>query len=179
MTTVFKSKTTGEIVDADIELNATSFVWTDLVNHPEMAAQGAADFPNTLTHELGHVIGLAHPCYTQHDGPNPLNDNNGDPELDCGDAALPASVLESTMFPAVATWDTQRRTLAADDQKAACDIYPSASAMCRRSPGDGCALIGRPSPRPGGRALSAFLAVLLASLSALVFRACYWKIRTT
>jgi hypothetical protein len=164
VTTIYKSKTTGEIVDADMEINAVRFLWADLVTHPDLGPLGAADFQNTLTHELGHVIGLAHPCYSQNDGPTRLTDNNGNPELDCKDPAVPASVSESTMFPAVATSDTLRRTLAADDQQAVCDIYPSTSTRCGPSQSDGCSLVGRAQNRPQGRALLSFLEVLLASL---------------
>ena len=164
VTTVYKSKTTGEIVDADMEINAVKFVWEDLVKRPDPGNQDAADFQNTLTHELGHVIGLAHPCYSQNDGPTRLNDNNGNPELDCGSPTLPAAVSESTMFPAVATSDTQRRTLAADDQQAVCDIYPSGLALCGQSQGDGCTLVGHAPTGTHGRALPTFLALLLASL---------------
>jgi hypothetical protein len=169
VTTVFKSKSTGEIVDADIEINAVKFVWTDLGNHPDLAAQGRADLQNTLTHELGHVIGLAHPCYTPNDGFPRLDDNTGTPELDCKDPALPLSTSEATMFPAVATSDIQRRSLAADDQQAACDIYPSATSTCHEAANSGCGVAPRPSEGLSQRR-STLVVLLSAWIAAMLIR---------
>jgi len=145
VTTLFKNKTTGEIVDADMEINAMSFAWADLVANPELADGRTADFQNTLTHELGHVIGLAHTCYSSNDGPTPLLDNTGKPEIVCGSSNVPASVTSSTMFPVVATSDTERRTLSPDDTLAACEIYPNPMAILA---GSGCAVSGPPSSKP-------------------------------
>jgi hypothetical protein len=171
VTSVFKSKSTGEIVDADMELNAVRFTWADLVERPELPDGSTADFQNTLTHELGHVIGLAHPCYSSNDGPSRLLDNTGVPELDCTDPNLPAAVLNTTMFPSVATSDTARRVLSPDDQQAACDIYPAASAMCLPTPSShGCSTLPS-APQPAGRAWLTILAgCLSAALLALALR---------
>ena len=49
VTTLFKNKTTGEIVDADMEINALHFTWADLVANPVQADGRTADFQNTLT----------------------------------------------------------------------------------------------------------------------------------
>jgi hypothetical protein len=141
VTTVFKSKTTGEIVDADMELNAVRFTWADLAAHPELANATTADFQNTVTHELGHVLGFAHPCWSATDGTPHLLDNSGLPELDCSAANLPASTIDSTMFPSVVPSDTLRRTLAADDQQAACDAYPLSARFCPGSGSGGCSLL--------------------------------------
>lgn len=161
VTSVLKNKVTGEIVDADMELNAVSFTWADLVAHPELADGMTADFQNTLTHELGHVIGLAHPCYSASDGGGRLNDNTGVPELDCTDPYLPASVLETTMFPSVQLDDVERRTLSSDDARAACEVYPgTASACAASSSASGCAMTPTPAD-PGLVAIVATLAVLV------------------
>jgi hypothetical protein len=163
VTSVFKNKVTGEIVDADMELNAVRFTWADLVAHPELAAGSTVDFQNTVTHELGHVIGLAHPCYSASDGGGRLNDNNGIPELDCSDPNLPPSVRETTMFPSVSFGDTQRRTLSPDDAQAACDTYPAPP------PNSGCSFVAA----PGEHSVTAFCAtvVLLALAFLAVHRA--------
>lgn len=46
----------GELIDADIELNAAN---NTFVLEP-MSGQGASDVRNTVTHEAGHVLGLDH-----------------------------------------------------------------------------------------------------------------------
>jgi len=135
VTTLFKNKKTGEIVDADMEINAVYYAWADLIADPTQATGMTADFQNTLTHELGHVIGLAHNCYIANDGPTPLTDNTGNTELNCGSANVPATVTDATMYPVVSTYDTERRSLTPDDQQAACEIYPSSQATCTSNSG--------------------------------------------
>jgi hypothetical protein len=166
VTSIFKNNVTGEIVDADMELNAVNFTWADLVAQPELASRTNADFQNTVTHELGHVIGLAHPCYSANDGGGRLNDNSGIPELDCTDANLPASVPETTMFPSASLGDVDRRTLSSDDAQAACDIYPGTRSACDApSPNQGCSMLR--TPNQGDIGFLATLAVLLfATLAA-------------
>jgi hypothetical protein len=165
VTTLFKNKTTGEIVDADMEINAVNFTWADLVAQPTLATGNTVDFQNTLTHELGHVIGLAHNCYTPNDGPAPLMDNTGNPEVACAGAS--AAVTEATMYPAVPTSDTDRRTLSPDDQKAACEIYPNTEASCVSFLGGGGCAVGGAKPTAPSRAW----AVGLMSCLALAFAA--------
>ena len=148
VTTLFKNTTTGEIVDADMEINAVNFAWADLVANPTLANGNIADFQNTLTHELGHVIGLTHNCYMSNDGPAPLLDNTGNPELVCGSAGVPATVTDATMYPVVPIRDTDRRTLSPDDQQAACEIYPSNQGTCGAGSGQGCSVAGPTSGAP-------------------------------
>jgi len=87
----------GQIRDTDIEINGAHFVFS-------AALAGAApqvDLENTLTHELGHVLGLSH------------------------------SVVEgATMIFDAAPGDTTKRSLHADDIEGVCDIYPAGAAPC-------------------------------------------------
>ncbi len=148
VTTVFRNVSTGEIVDADMEINAVNMVWADLVRNPSLADGATADFQNMITHELGHVIGLAHPCYIASDQAPRLMDNQGQPELDCTDPNLPATIAAATMYPSVSLTDTSRRTLSPDDAQAACDVYPSSATTCPSGQSTGCSVAPSSSRSP-------------------------------
>jgi hypothetical protein len=163
LTTVFARKSTGEMLDADIEVNATFFSWGDLdIGTP---AADVHDLQNALTHEVGHFIGLDHPCVLPGSTTTRPLDNLGNPVPDC-DVAPPA-VMESTMFPSSMAGDLSKRTLAPDDELAAREIYPAvagAPAVCappepHLTGPSGCAVSGAVAPTPGGLA---FLAGALA-----------------
>jgi len=62
LTSVFQNTDTGEILDADLEMNATDYTWGDFVAHPEQS--NIQDFQGAITHEFGHVIGLSHTCFS-------------------------------------------------------------------------------------------------------------------
>jgi hypothetical protein len=122
LTTLTTLEKTGEILDADIEVNGVYDVWGDLATQPSPRRQ---DLQNALTHEMGHFIGLDHPCYlTQAPVPLPV-DNTGTPIVRCADA--PASVKAATMFPSSTPGDLSLRTLSPDDFAAVCDIYAVAA----------------------------------------------------
>ena len=151
VTSIFKNAQTGEILDADIELNAVDFTWGDRVGQPALATSTTMDFQYALTHELGHVIGLDHPCY---DGSEArLNDNTGAPELDCYDnPSLPGAVAQTMMYPSVDfTGDkTKQRSLSPDDQQGDCDIYPHVHEVCPAPPAQGgCGVAPLKKPAPG------------------------------
>jgi MYXO-CTERM domain-containing protein len=122
ITSVFVSSATGQIRDADIEVNAKYFAWTDVDTDP--APAGKHDLQDALTHEMGHLIGLADTCVVPGAFQTRPLDNLGQPVPDC-DMASPA-VQATTMFPSSLTDDTTRRTLAPDDTQGLCDIYPVA-----------------------------------------------------
>lgn len=65
LTTTTYNKDTGQLFDADVELNAGDFFFTadDGLICPDSIGQAsciAYDVQNTMTHEVGHVLGLAH-----------------------------------------------------------------------------------------------------------------------
>lgn len=55
VTTQVYRRASGEIVDADIDINAVNHPWSALT-----LPTGTNDIENTLTHEFGHVLGFAH-----------------------------------------------------------------------------------------------------------------------
>ncbi|HET6923700.1 MAG TPA: matrixin family metalloprotease [Anaeromyxobacteraceae bacterium] len=83
---------TGEIVDADVTLNGQGFAFATAPG----SGPAAADVQNTVTHEVGHVLGFDH-------APDP----------------------ESTMYADSALGETKKRDLTSDDLAGACDVYPA------------------------------------------------------
>lgn len=80
---------TGEILDADLVLNDWKFNWgVD-------GSQGKFDVQATITHEMGHVLGLGH-------------------SLDQG----------ASMYASANTGETSKRNLNKDDRDGLCALYP-------------------------------------------------------
>jgi MYXO-CTERM domain-containing protein len=142
-TTTFNNKT-GQIYDADIELNGFNFVFTtadrpQCANPPPSPANCVAtDIRNTLTHEVGHVIGLDH-----------------NPELpDC------------TMYPQASFGDLNKRVLHDDDIQGLCDIYPvgkpTAGCTITVHGGCDCSAQGATPASPFGLGLALLLSLRLA-----------------
>lgn len=138
VTTLIYRKTTGEILDADIDFNAVNFVFTT----DDPPGRVITDIQNTLTHEAGHFIGLAH--------------NNTDPD--------------ATMYGSADPGETKKRDLSADDNDAVCTIYPygldtpdvpgHVAGELRTPP----TLIGQGCDVSGGRNGAATLALLILSI---------------
>jgi hypothetical protein len=91
LTSAVYRRTTGEIIDADIDMNAVDHAWS--ISTPPL--DGHDDVDNTLTHELGHVLGFAH-----------------------------SEVEDATMYARAELAETSKRDLAEDDITAVCDVYP-------------------------------------------------------
>jgi MYXO-CTERM domain-containing protein len=83
---------TGEVFDADIEMNGEDFRFT---TQPEKEPW-KIDIQNTITHELGHVVGLDH-----------------------------VPDVEATMFDHAGPGETKKRTLEPDDIDGICALYPA------------------------------------------------------
>jgi hypothetical protein len=150
LTSVFL-RGSGEIVDADIEVN--------VFNHPQwevsgdmshLASTGAIDLQNTLSHEVGHVLGFDHSCWDPLTGPQPLDGDK--PLTPC---ASDPKLAEATMAPTAPPGDVSKRVLHEDDRNAVCDVYPPTT------PDGGCAIGGGPT-RSGTLATSGMLTALSA-----------------
>jgi len=86
-----------QIAEADVLLNGTDFDWAKLP-------------PATvLTHELGHALGLLHPC----------EDDAADGAPACSDASL--AELASVMYP---NYEPTHTELGVDDVAGICYLYP-------------------------------------------------------
>ncbi|HYV67742.1 MAG TPA: myxosortase-dependent metalloprotease, MXAN_2677/MXAN_2678 family [Myxococcales bacterium] len=122
-TTTTSRTSTGEILDADIELNDFGFHFTT-ANGPPCPAGGpfsgcvAFDIQNTVTHEAGHTLGLAH---------------SADPS--------------ATMYAFAPSGQTSKRVLAADDVDGICFVYPKGGPTAT---GSGSSSTPQSSPMGGG-----------------------------
>lgn len=121
VTTTWFSRTTGQLFDADIEFNGSTF-WFTVIDTPQCNAldpdicdtqadcqngyrchngfcteEGCVhtDVGNTVTHEAGHLLGLDH-----------------------------AADAQATMFASAPAGELLKRTLESDDTQCICDIYP-------------------------------------------------------
>jgi MYXO-CTERM domain-containing protein len=152
LTSVLYYPDTGRIVDADVEMNGWDgdgpgqpivvgtapplhgwyFTCEDPATLPECRNYGDADciyadVQNTLTHEVGHFIGLRHVC-----------DGGG-----AADADLPpcgGDDAEITMYPLTQPGDVEKRTLHPDDVAGVCAVYPASD----DGGGCGCGAGGSP-----------------------------------
>lgn len=105
LTTVTFQPQTGEIVNADIEFNTADYSFTNSDDDVEV------DVRNTLTHEVGHFLGLDH-----------------------------SPISSATMFATAPPGETQKRHLHDADIAGLCFIYPEGESYelpeSRRSGGE-------------------------------------------
>jgi len=175
LTTVW-SRSCGEIVEADVEVNADvaspmQFMWADLdVN----MTSGLHDLQNALTHEMGHFIGLDHTCALGPGASDGEVDDLGNPVPDCSDATIPE--MQATMYPSSEAGDVTKRTLSPDDHAGLCSIYPLGTTpmSCGGQQSSGCAVAdagghetSSPEHRHGQRwpVLLGFVAALGSAIS--------------
>jgi len=128
VTYVWHDPSTGEIFDADIELNEETnhFVICPAIVGCNPAADDTADLENTLTHELGHYLGVAH---------------------------TPDDVMATMHFRAD-LGEVLKRDLQPDDEAGLCNIYPPGTLpeACEYTPRGGLGLDGEPPSGCAARA---------------------------
>jgi uncharacterized protein (TIGR03382 family) len=101
------------------------------------------DLQATVTHEVGHFIGLRHVC----------DPGGGGPDAGLPRCSSDASYAAITMSPTTGVGDVEKRTLHPDDVAGVCAIYPTG-----RSPSSGSSSSGGCGTGGGGGALAALLA---------------------
>lgn len=152
LTTVFfvddpGSARDGKILDADVELNGEFFSFSAAVS----GVAGKTDVENTVVHELGHVMGLDHPCDDGLRNPVP-KDHLGETIPKCFPLGqLSQAMRDATMFNFADPMEVKKRTPETDDVLGICQTYPSeqnpgSCAPAETTPDTGCAAIPR-SPR--------------------------------
>lgn len=151
--TTVTAKANGHIVDADMEINAVngSRAWVNLDPGVQIDfahdTRDHFDIQNTVTHEFGHLIGLDHTCFT-FDPMNPKPRPQDDMGKDVPDCGGPGSglVADTTMYDTAMTLETSKRTLADDDMRAVCTIYPPAAEpqVCALDTPLGCSVAAMP-----------------------------------
>jgi hypothetical protein len=124
-----KSDRDGAILDADVELNGVNFAIS--VDGQTLGTEGClSDLQNTLTHELGHLHGLEHPCRVGNDPARVDGDNNPVPlcndVLASPNAPANKKIIDATMYNFQTCGETSKSTLSQDDIDAICRIYPTA-----------------------------------------------------
>jgi hypothetical protein len=131
ITTVFYVNAPGKandgiIRDADVEINAVNFA-VGVCSAPgvcqtESSSPVVSDLANTLTHEIGHLLGMDHTCWDQPGAP-PKDDKGVTVPL-CGSADLPPEVTEATMYNYQDSGEIKKATLEQDDIEGICAAYP-------------------------------------------------------
>ncbi len=130
ITSVTYDPTTGEVYDADIEIN-DEFFRIGAITNP-IAQIRTTDLLNTLTHEVGHFVGL------DHTRAETFVSDGGD------------TFEQATMFASTDPGETSKRSLHLDDMTGLRAIYP-ADAVAEAEP---CSVANegffdRPSTAPG------------------------------
>ncbi|MHB8420327.1 MAG: zinc metalloprotease [Myxococcales bacterium] len=109
LTTTTYQPADGTLLDADIELNnapASAGGFDFSAEQPGLPLAGTTDIENTVTHEAGHFIGLAHNCGTQA-GP-----------------VCTVALEQDVMYAVAVPGEITKRTLKQDDIDAVCHVYP-------------------------------------------------------
>lgn len=153
LTSVLYEPSTGRIISADVEVNgwdgaagalapgAPAHGWY-FTCYPDAGPSTTCtsygqdgcrymDLRNTVTHEVGHFLGLAHPCTTE------LGEVTA--SLPWCSSPAPGQVPYDarTMSPSTQPGDLAKRGLSEDEVAAVCDVYPAASGGCACGAGTG------------------------------------------
>jgi hypothetical protein len=153
--------TDGLIIDADIDLNAVDFQFYDADSPPPATTtRPPIDLWNTLTHEMGHMMGLEHTCSLFAGSVQSCAvDDQNQPVPSCAEVEMNRNtdprlqtIYETTMYPSADPSETTKRLPHADDVAGIINTYPKVNdpLTCQLPPSvrtAGCtAVSGRAAP---------------------------------
>lgn len=146
VTTVWHRRSTGEILDVDMEINERQGPY-GICPDAGCTDSRTVDLENVVTHEIGHYLGLAH-----------------------------SEDVNATMYAMAVAGETHKRDLTPDDQAGICAVYPpgSPAGECDYAPQNGLVLHcdqGGCAISPAGSSSSApWLALLVGGFGILIAR---------
>jgi hypothetical protein len=109
----------GTIVSADIEINAVDFkLWRPGEEAP--VAQCASDIQNSVSHEIGRLLGLDINCW-QGVPPRPLDSLGQALQACVPGSVLTPHTLDATLYPFQDCEETKKRSLEPGDIAGLCD----------------------------------------------------------
>jgi hypothetical protein len=157
----------GEILDADIQINGVNFA-VSINGQTRGSAPCIADLANTLTHEVGHLIGLDHTCWNRNEGGTQPISNTGALVPDClPSSSLSPEITEATMYNFQECGETKKASPEPDDILAYCETYPLSSGprQCSRpSLTEGCCAVIPTGPASGVPSVGGLLLAAVAGL---------------
>jgi MYXO-CTERM domain-containing protein len=162
----------GRIVEVDIAINALPSAGFEWVNLDPGASPGGHltpyDLQTVMTHEFGHLLGLAHTCLSNpysggsddgNDVPAGTKDDKGQTIPSCDDPGVPQ--YAAVMWAKIEDSSSAKRILSTDDARGVCTIYPperNAPACTQNLPDDGCGCASAGAP---ARSLATFVLVAM------------------